>query len=149
MHDTIQKRVDVTPIIMRLAELLPACIFVYEKRRRPLARGIREQIIAKVGNAITPEELVAALGAYVRSTGYLQAMVRPNAIRIGIDGQAIEAVAPEHAAGAAKTLAARWERRAAAVMEKVEPAVEQGPKRLSLSDLKAAFAARARKQEAV
>lgn len=107
------ERVDTTPTITLMAELLPQCIAVWEKRRRPLARGIREQIAAKVGDAIKPNELAAALGVYTHSTGYLLAMARPGAQRVDIEGRLVEPVAPAHAAGAAKILAGRWERKQA------------------------------------
>jgi sRNA-binding protein len=63
MNEALQKRVDVVAIITRLAELCPKVIFVYEARRRPLAIGIRDVILAKVGDRITPDELSAALGS--------------------------------------------------------------------------------------
>jgi hypothetical protein len=43
MNDS-QERIDVVAITMRLAELCPKLIFIYEQRRKPLAIGIRDQI---------------------------------------------------------------------------------------------------------
>jgi sRNA-binding protein len=136
------ERVDVAAIITRLAALCPKLIFVYEGRRRPLAIGIRDLIIAKVGDHIKPHELSLALGSYYRSDGYLRAMMRPGAQRIDIEGNAVGAVSPEHAAGAAKGLAARLLRKKARreamprpVHSSAAPMSEQ-PKRLGLADLR-------------
>ena len=60
----------ITPIVMRLAELFPQTFAVYEQRTRPLAVGIRAAISERVVDAITPDELNAALRAYTRNVGY-------------------------------------------------------------------------------
>jgi ProP effector len=152
MNGTL-KRVDTTPIIARMAELCPQCIFVYEGRRQPLKTGIYADIIAKVAGAITPDELKLALRSYVRNIGYQKAMARPGAMRIDIEGNPVEAVAPEHMASAAKAVAAHWarqaERKAAARMACAEPEapasrpmhlsaapMSEKPKRLGLADLR-------------
>jgi sRNA-binding protein len=136
-------RIDVAAIITRLAELCPRLIFVYEARRKPLAIGIRDQIIAKVGDMITPDELSAALGSYVRSTGYLKAVAR-GAVRIDLEGNPVGAPTPEQMAGAAKALAARLARKktrkadaAAAPCSGAGGTVSPRPKRL-FGDLKRA-----------
>ena len=45
-----------------LAQTWPATFFVFERRRRPLALGIREAIMAVLPSALTPMELRQALG---------------------------------------------------------------------------------------
>jgi ProP effector len=119
------ERVDTTPIIARMAELCPQCISVYEQRRKPLAVGIRDKIIERVGDAIKPDDLAAALRSYVRNPYYLRAMAQPGAMRIDIEGNPVEAVAPAQAASAAKAVAAHWarvsQRKAAARMACAEP----------------------------
>jgi sRNA-binding protein len=148
MNDASQNRVDGTAIIMRLEELCPKLIFVYEGRRRPLAIGIRDQIAERVAGSITPDELNLALRAYTSNTGYLRAMSRPGAQRIDCEGHPVGAVSPEHAAGAAKSLAIRLMRKKARKAEErpkcpeQETATPAGPKRLGLADLKQAALAR-------
>jgi ProP effector len=107
------ERVDVTAIIARLAELLPKAFSVYERRRRPLAIGVRAAILDKVGDRITPDELNVALRTYTRNVGYQRAMAQPGAQRIDLEGNPVGAVTPEQAASAAKAVAAHWARQAA------------------------------------
>jgi sRNA-binding protein len=107
-----QERVDTAAIITRLAELFPKAISVYEQRRQPLAVGIRDAILAKVGDRITLQELNAALRAYTRNIGYLRAMARPGALRIGLAGEPDGAVTAEQMVSAAKAVAAHWARQA-------------------------------------
>lgn len=157
MNDTL-KRVDTTPIIARMAELCPQCIFVYEGRRQPLKTGIYADIIAKVGGAITPDELKLALRSYVRNIGYQKAMARPGAMRVDTEGNPVEAASEQHAASATRAAAAYFARQVArkaaaraACAEPEAPArpvhsspapMSEHPRRLSLSDLRAAAQAR-------
>jgi sRNA-binding protein len=99
------ERIDVVGLTMRLAEILPKCIVVYEKNRKPLQVGIRDQIIARIGDVITPDELGRTLRAYTRNIGYLRAMAQPGAMRIDIEGNPVEAVTPKQAASSAKAVA--------------------------------------------
>jgi ProP effector len=145
---TTTERVDVTAITTRLAELLPKCISVYEGRRRPLRVGIYEDIVAKVGDSIAPDDIKHALRAYTRNIGYLRAMAQPGAMRIDIEGDPVDAVTPEQAASAAKGVAAHWARTAARKKARREANCAAGPvhsslapmsekpRRLSLSDLR-------------
>jgi sRNA-binding protein len=144
------ERVDTAAIITRLAELCPARIFVWEKRRRPLQVGIREAISARVGDAIAPDELNIAMRAYVRSIGYLTAVARGDK-RIDLEGNPAGETTLEQRAGAGKAVAAHWARvaaRKAAARSSSEtpvpvaelpapvPETPAGPKRLGLADLK-------------
>jgi sRNA-binding protein len=156
MNDTFQKRVDVATITMRLAELCPKAIFVYEQRRQPLVIGIRDAILARVGDRITPQEFNAALRAYTRNIGYLRAMAQPGAMGIDLEGNPVEAVTEQQAASAAKGVAAHWARqaarKAAARADLAAPAprpvhsspapMSEKPRRLSLADLRTAALAR-------
>jgi sRNA-binding protein len=148
---TTDKRVDVTATTMQLAEILPKCVFTYEKRRRPLQVGIRDQILAKVGDLIAPEELSIAMRAYVRSIGYLTAVARGDK-RISIDGEPVGETTPEQRAAAAKAVSSYWARaaqrkakaRAASapstgpVHSSPAPMSSGQPLRLSLADLRQA-----------
>ena len=155
----------ITPIVMRLAELFPQTFAVYEQRRRPLAVGIRAAISERVGDAITPDELNAALRAYTRNVGYQKALAQPGAMRIDCDGNEVTPVTVEQQTSAAKAVASHWarvaERKAAARLAmpqvgnngggaggsvQVRP-ISEKPKRISLSDLRAA--ARERKAASV
>ena len=144
---TPTERVDTAAIITRLAEMFPQAFSVYEGRRRPLAIGIRDQIAERVGDAITPDELSAALRAYTRNPGgYLRAMARGGA-RIDLEGNPAGMIIAEQAAAATKAVAAHWARvaarKAAARMACAEPEprpaapspapeTPAGPKRLGL-----------------
>jgi sRNA-binding protein len=77
------------PIIQRLAEFLPLAFAIYEQRRKPLAIGIRDQIIERVGDVISLDDLRHALGSYCRSTGYLVAVAKPGAQRIDLEGNPV------------------------------------------------------------
>lgn len=84
-----------------LAELFPAAFGTAV----PLARDMRDQVVAAIGtSAIRPCELVRALEVYTSTPEYLGAC-RPNAIRVGLDGAPAGIVTPGEAARAALTLA--------------------------------------------
>jgi sRNA-binding protein len=108
-----QEPVDTAAIITRMAELCPKAIFVYEGRRRPLAIGIRDQIIERVAGSLTPEEVKLALRAYTRNPGgYLRAMAR-GGVRIDIEGNPVGAVTSQQQVSATKAVAAYFARQAA------------------------------------
>ena len=113
MNRRHEKYATAIALIELLADRFPQSFAVWEARRRPLAIGIREQIIAAVGGAMERRELSGALGFYCRATGYLVALQRGDR-RVNLDGSPADLVTPEHAQGAADELARRFERTRAA-----------------------------------
>jgi sRNA-binding protein len=87
-------------IITMLAERWPAVFAVRDAKRRPLAIGIRDDILA----ALDPKELVGALRYYCRSVGYLSHM-RSGAWRHDLDGNVVGTVMAEEQAVAQAWLA--------------------------------------------
>jgi sRNA-binding protein len=133
----------VAAAIALLAERWPQCFSVYEGRRRPLKLKIHLDIQAAVDGAVTPAELHKALGVYCSNPVYL-GHTRKGAWRLDLDGNPAGTVTAEEEAHAKATLAgieAKKARRAAA-KPAAQPTIPQPPKRLSLSDLKAAALAR-------
>jgi ProP effector len=86
----------VSTIITWLAERFPNCFSIYAGRRRPLKIGIRDDIIAAVGDAGAPDKLRAALRRYTRNEIYLSKL-RASALRIDLNGQLAGAVTAEEA----------------------------------------------------
>ena len=137
-----------------LAALYSQTFFILEKRRQPLEIGIRNKLLA--AGVMKPGELGLALMVYTRSHGYRRAL-RTGAVRLGLDGEPAGIVTTEEAARSAEELQKRGaklrERKAAQarsaeetarqVAEEAARAVEAAkPKRLNLSDQKAAAQAR-------
>ena len=156
MNHASQKNGDAQAVIMRLAELCPKAIFVYEGRRRPLKIEIYEDLAAKVAGSITPDEVKLALRAYTRNPGYLRAMARGGP-RIDLEGNPAGMITAEQTASAAKGVAAHWARKAArkaaarlacSSSETSAPApipeTPSGSKRLGLADLRQLAQARKR-----
>ncbi len=79
-------------MLAKLAELAPA---LFGGKPVPLKRGILQDLLAAFPNALARAELKDALAQYTRSTRYLTAMASGQA-RHSLDGQPVEAVAPEH-----------------------------------------------------
>jgi len=119
-----QRRDQSRAIIERLCALYPACFFLEEFKRRPIKIGISHEVRL---DDVPRSALSRAMHAYVRSTGYLQAMVA-GAARTDLDGRAVEAVSVSDAAFAQQIL---HQRRSAS--KPIAP-----PKPSGLSDLKRA-----------
>lgn len=135
---------SVNAMLWLLSERWPKCFFVFEQRRRPLALRIDQAITAAMADTITPEELEAALRHYCGNTAYLFAC-REGADRIGLDGEPAGTVTAHEAEHAVYILERRRQKAAAkakanklttAQQAKLAPRPE--PKRISLSDLRAA-----------
>jgi sRNA-binding protein len=152
---TRRRNLAVDAVLELLAERWPACFSVYERRRRSLKIGIRDEVLSALEGAITPQELGAALRSYTGTP-------RP---RIGLDGNPCGEVTAEQAAAAVAKLAAYAAKRrrrlvaapvsalpaltipeqapvaiqpagvTAAAAPSVQPA---GPKRIGLADLRRA-----------
>jgi ProP effector len=148
-----------------LAKTWPRCFALFGHRRRPLKLGIRDDIVAALGGAITLAELNCVLRCYAANRHYQLAM-RSGAPRIDLDGNEAGSVAAEDAAGVQQWLRKREEkaarRKAAqaqatpaapapaapAPVAEVAPAPAAAaeaalkPKRLGLADLRRAALAR-------
>jgi len=162
-------KTDPLATIQLLARTFPAAFFVLEQRRRPLKIGIHADLTARLEGSITEVELSAALRVYTSNLAYLRNCHQGSA-RLDLNGEVSGTISPEHAARAAK-LVARRERRVAAAKanaavdgktpptevqvtptngtgeahtrpSQAEPANTTARKRLGLSGLKAAWAAR-------
>lgn len=79
------------PLLVRLGQWHPA---LFGDEPRPLKRGIYEDLLAAHGDTVAAEELKAALALHTRSTRYLNALASGQPRR-GLDGQAVEPVAPD------------------------------------------------------
>lgn len=79
------------PLLAQLAQWHPA---LFGDEPRPLKRGIYEDLLAAHGDAVAAEELKAALALHTRSTRYLNALASGQPRR-GLDGEAVEPVAPD------------------------------------------------------
>jgi|SRR5271166_424761 len=93
------------PKFTKLCELYPQVFAIEPAKRRPLAIGIREALLA-VDTGMTPDELKAALAQYCGTYGYLRRM-REGHARIGLDGQRVGFVTADDARWAALNIADR------------------------------------------
>ena len=80
------------PVLARLADLYPT---LFGETPRPLKRGIYTDLLEAQGEGLDPEGLKAALALHTRSTRYLSSVAAGMA-RHDLQGQAVEAMAPEH-----------------------------------------------------
>lgn len=79
------------PLLLQLAQWHPE---LFGDEPRPLKRGIYEDLLAAHGGTVAAEELKSALALHTRSTRYLNALASGQPRR-GLDGQAVEPVAPD------------------------------------------------------
>lgn len=82
----------VSPTLEKLAELYPQ---LFGAVFRPLKRGIFQDLLAAHPELFEREALKHALGQHTRSTRYLQS-VAAGQQRYNLQGQPVEAMAPEH-----------------------------------------------------
>lgn len=80
------------PVLEKMAALYPQ---LFGTAFLPLKRGIFQDLLAAHPDAFEKEALKAALSAHTRSTRYLNA-VASGQMRHDLQGQAVEAMAPEH-----------------------------------------------------
>ena len=80
------------PVLAQLAIAYPT---LFGETPRPLKRGIYADLLAAQGEALDAEGLKAALAQHTRSTRYLSSVAAGMA-RHDLQGQAVEAMAPEH-----------------------------------------------------
>jgi sRNA-binding protein len=72
-------------VIELLAERFPKAFFVYERRRKPLKVGIRQDLAAALDGALSERELSLGLGWYCRNKAYRAQLIK-GAWRIDLDG---------------------------------------------------------------
>ncbi len=82
----------VQPVLEKLFELYPQ---LFGAQFLPLKLGIYHELLAAHPDAFEATSLKAAMGVHARSTRYLQSVAADHP-RHGLDGAAVEAVAPEH-----------------------------------------------------
>jgi hypothetical protein len=82
----------VFPVLEKMAALYPQ---LFGAVFRPLKRGIFQDLLQAHPDAFERESLKAALSMHTRSTRYLTA-VAAGEQRFDLQGQAVEAMAPEH-----------------------------------------------------
>jgi ProP effector len=138
-------------LIPILAERFPAAFAVNPRYRMPLKLGIHVDILAQLGETITPQALSDALRIYVHNPHYLKALAA-GADRVDINGMPAGKVTAEQADAAKLRRNLIFERRKAkqeqqaaiAPAKSVEASkpIASLPRRLGLADLKAAAKAR-------
>jgi sRNA-binding protein len=80
------KRTTTDAIIELLAETWPQCFSVYERRRKPLKIGIREDLLQQLDGAVTASELGAALRCYCANRVYRSRLYK-GAQRFNLNGE--------------------------------------------------------------
>jgi ProP effector len=85
------ERVEITAVIVLLAEQFPRTFFIYERRRKPLKLRIDLDLQAALDGAIMPDELHRALRFYCGNEGYLRGTLR-GAWRVDLAGNPAGAV---------------------------------------------------------
>ena len=115
-------------VISLLAEKWPSCFSIIESGRRPLKRGIREDVLAALGGAISAGKVSAALRWYVSSPEYQRRLVH-GAWRVDLNGKPVGIVSQEDEAHARAQLAAIEAKRAecASASSNSAPATKFGP----------------------
>jgi sRNA-binding protein len=143
------KMTKTSETIATLAQRFPATFFVFERRRRPLAIGIYDAIVA-ANPDLDNGEIKTGLAVYTGNLAYLRACIKPGAMRIGLDGHEIEPVSAEHISRALERLAGVARKRANRLKEvsRADSALathvpcpttlSSNPTRLSLAGLRAA-----------
>jgi ProP effector len=98
-------------VVNLLAEKWPCCFSIIESGRRPLKLGIRDDVLAALGGAISAGKVSAALRWYVSSPEYQRRLVH-GAWRIDLNGRPAGTVSQEDEAHARAQLAAIEAKRA-------------------------------------
>jgi sRNA-binding protein len=154
--DKQRKYTEALAAIVLLEARWPRAFSLNQLQRRPLKVGIRLDIVA-AGVELTPGALSSALRTYCSNRFYLKRL-QAGAARIGLDGETAGFVNPDDAKRASDALirrATRHREQSAARAAVVPCSSTAGggtvmvkPRRLSLSDLRAAAAARRQKETA-
>ncbi|MFZ2738946.1 MAG: ProQ/FINO family protein [Burkholderiaceae bacterium] len=88
----VDRRQAAQPVLEKLFELYPA---LFGAQFLPLKLGVYQELLASHPEQFEKESLKAALAVHTRSTPYLNSMAEGHD-RHDLQGQAVEAVAPEH-----------------------------------------------------
>src|SRR5262249_42050174 len=104
-----RKSIDVMPILMMLVARFPATFSIFEQRRKPLQIGFHQEILKRLGDAVTAKDLSTALRIYAANRFYLRAC-QEGASRIDLDRNNAGTVSAEHAIGCQARLAAKAKR---------------------------------------
>lgn len=83
---------EVNPILEKLFELHPK---LFGAQFLPLKLGVFQDLLTRHPEVFKKDELKIAMGQHARSTRYLESVAAGHA-RHDLDGNAVEAVAPEH-----------------------------------------------------
>jgi sRNA-binding protein len=139
---TSKLRQNDAPIIAALAEHWPCAFSVYQAKRKPLKRGVDQDIIAAAADIFTLSELKSALRFYCGNLDYLRAC-REGAERVGLSGEPAGTVTADEAARAARIIERRRQNKAAKLIAATPVTIAPLPKpappqRLGLADLKRA-----------
>lgn len=70
----------------------------------PLAVGVHKDAIAAAAGLHSPRAIRDAMRYHANSQRYREALSRPGAIRVNLDGEPVEPVSPEHRANASGAL---------------------------------------------
>ncbi len=122
-------------VIDLLCEVFPATFQLYEERRWPLKIGIHHDILAQLDGVITPVELSRALRAYVANRIY-RSRLKDGVQRRDLDGKSAGIVTADQAVH----LPVKTAKTAAKAVD--SPVMPESPKRITLTDLRAAAAKR-------
>ena len=83
---------QVNPVLEKLFELYPK---LFGAQFMPLKLGVFQELLARHPDVFKKDELKLAMGQHARSTRYLESVAAGHA-RHDLDGNQVEAVAPEH-----------------------------------------------------
>jgi ProP effector len=100
------------PLIMLFAARWPKCLAVCENRRRPLAVGIHNEMIAALDGVVSKTAIGRALGYYVGSPRYIEAL-KAGMPRIGLDGEPVGFVTEDQERSAARRIKKKRKRQQA------------------------------------
>jgi len=114
-----------------LRERFPKCFVRYPHPRQPLKIGIHKDVYAALAGVASGRALRRALTAYVSDPAY-RALLKPGTVRIDLSGEPAGVVTPEQIPPPPKPKA----------LPHGSHSPTSNPKRLSLTDLKAAAVAR-------
>lgn len=111
-------RLSVQPVLEKLFELYPK---LFGAEFLPLKLGVFQELLTRHPEHFERAQLKAALGVHTRSTRYLQG-IADGKPRHSLDGDALEAVAPEHVH---QTLLELFRRRQARSTQDLRPRLRQ------------------------
>ena len=121
-----------TATIAILAEKFPAAFSVFQKRRKPLKIGIRQDLELALGDSVDSRKLAKTLRYYTNNYEYLKAIIR-GSDRVDLNGNYAGKVTDEERRGALVRLKAFNVRRDARDTERSVPKVAKVPKEVKVA----------------